>query len=60
MPRYPEDERQYTYQCDNCGTVIPPFHGLYWISDRTQRGRETIDLPHCPACGSHEIRAIRE
>jgi uncharacterized C2H2 Zn-finger protein len=60
MPRYPEDEIGYTFRCDNCDTVIPPFQGLYWISDRRERDGEVIDLPRCPECGAHEICAVQD
>lgn len=60
MPRYPDDEPEYTFRCDNCGAVIPAFQGLYWISDRGKRNGNVVDLPRCPECDSHEIRAVRD
>lgn len=60
MPRYPDDEPEYTFRCENCEAVIPSFQGLYWISDRRERNGNVVDLPRCPECDAYEVRAVRD
>lgn len=59
MPRYPSDQQQYDYRCEDCGTVVPSFQGLYWFSERQEKNGSEVDIPYCPKCHSTNLNVNR-
>lgn len=59
MTLYPDGPKRYHYVCQDCGTEIPTYQGLFWFSDERESEDGVVDVPYCPECHSTEIERER-